>query len=78
MQKVDVTKVKPEELADIRDVIVDKRQKQEQWVQSFVKQIKNPYCYKYGDYIVKINFADTSVTITEQLRELIFKAANIK
>lgn len=78
MQKVDVTKVKPEELADIRDVIVDKRQKQEQRVQSFVKQIKNPYCYKYGDYIVKINFADTSVTITEQLRELIFKAANIK
>ena len=43
-----------------------------------VRQIKNPYCYKYGDYVVKISFEDTAVTLTERLKELMLKTANIQ
>ncbi len=75
MKDVDVTKVNPEDLVDIRDVKVNAHLKQEKKIEDFIRQIKNPYCYKYGEYIVKIGFEDTSVTLTERLREMILKAA---
>ena len=75
MKDVDVTKVNPEDLVDIRDVKVNAHLKQEKKMEDFIRQIKNPYCYKYGEYIVIIGFEDTSVTLTERLREMILKAA---
>lgn len=76
MKKIDITKVERTDLIDIRDVKINSNQKQEGKVKDFIRQVKNPYCYKYGDYIVKINFEDTEVTLTERLREMIMKAAN--
>lgn len=76
MKKFDITKVDRTDLIDIRDVQINSNQKQDGKVKDFIRQIKNPYCYKYGDYIVKINFEDTEVTLTERLREIIIKAAN--
>lgn len=75
MKNVDITKVNPDELVDIREVKVNTKLQQNHRIQDFISQIKNPYCYKYGDYIVKIGFEDTDVTITEMLRELILKTA---
>jgi len=75
MKDVDVTKVEPGDLVDIRDVKVNTHLKQEKKMEDFIRQIKNPYCYKYGKYIVKIGFEDTSVTLTERLKEMILKAA---
>lgn len=34
----------------------------EERVRNFVEQIKNPYCFKYGDVVVKTSFLDTDVT----------------
>lgn len=75
MRNVDVTKVEWEDLVDIRKVKVNPHQSQEGKVMDFVRQIRNPYCYRYGDYIVKIGFEDTAVTLTERLREMILKTA---
>ena len=47
-----------EDLADIRDVDIDPAQDREKRMQSFIAQIKNPLCYRYGDYVVKISFSD--------------------
>jgi hypothetical protein len=41
-----------------------------------LSQIKNPYCYKYSDYIVKIRFEDTKVTLIDSLKELVLKTVN--
>lgn len=76
MRNIDVTTVEEQDLVDIRDVEINGSLKQGKKVEDYVKQIKNPYCYKYGDYIVKISFEDTEVTITERLRELILRTAN--
>lgn len=75
MKNIDVTKVEREDLVDIRKVKINPHQTQERKVKDFVKQIGNPYCYRYGDYIVKIGFEDTAVTLTERLREMILKTA---
>ena len=76
MRNIDVTTVEEQDLVDIRDVEINGSLKQGKKVEDYVKQIKNPYCYKYGDNIVKISFEDTEVTITERLRELILRTAN--
>ena len=76
MRNLDVTKEDREDLVDIQEVTVNKNLKQSQRLVDFVRQIKNPYCYRHGEYIVKIGFEDTEVTLTERLKELILKTAN--
>ena len=76
MKNVDVRMVKREELTDIREVEVNKRKSQEGQLKDYLEQIKNPYCYRYGEYIVKIGFEDTTVTLTDRLQELILKTAS--
>lgn len=75
MKMVDVTKVNPEDLVDIREVKVNENLNPKRKLNDFINQIGNPYCYKYGDYIVKISFEETVVTLTERLQELILKTA---
>lgn len=77
MKNVDIRTVKREELADIGEVKVNKEKNREGQIKDYLKQIKNPYCYKYGEYIVKIGFEDTTVTLTDRLQELILKTANV-
>ena len=69
--------VKREELADIGEVKINKKKNREGQIRDYLEQIKNPYCYKYGEYIVKIGFEDTTVTLTDRLQELILKTANV-
>lgn len=76
MKNVDVRTVKREELVDIREVEINKRKSQQEQIKDYIEQIKNPYCYKYGDYIVKIEFEDTEATLTDRLQELILKIAD--
>lgn len=71
MRDVDVTKVDPQDLVDIRDVEINKHLKPEKRKEDFIVRIKNPYCYKYADYVVKVAFEDTDVTLTERLKEII-------
>lgn len=73
MKNVDVKTVKREELADIREVEVNQEKDREGQLKDYLEQIKNPYCYRYGEYIVKIRFEDTTVTLTDRLQELILK-----
>ena len=46
------------ELVDINDIVINPALDKEKRIQSFVEQIKNPLCYKCGDYVVKISFAE--------------------
>lgn len=43
MRNIDVTKVEPENLVDIRRVKVNSSQNREGIVKDFIRQIKNPY-----------------------------------
>jgi len=69
MREIDVRTVDPESLVDIRTVTVDPALPRAEKLKSFVKQIKNPYCYKYGDVIVKIGFANNGKTLEDCLEQ---------
>ena len=67
MREVDIHTVDRESLADIRDVRVDGELPREQRFSDFLRQIRNPYCYRCGKVVVKIGFSDTEATLEDRL-----------
>lgn len=67
MQEVDVRTVNRESLRDIRDMEINAGLPKEERILDFIRQIGNPYCYRHGDYVVKISFTDTDVTLEERM-----------
>lgn len=58
-------------LVDIRTVSVSKELPKEERIAEFVRQIKNPYCFRCGDFTIRASFASDGVTIEERLQGLI-------
>ena len=44
-----------------------KHNSKEERIKSFIRQIRNPYCFKVGNVVVKTVFADTDVTLDDRL-----------
>lgn len=66
-----LTELEKSELVDIRTVHVDQDLPKEERIREYVRQIRNPYRFKCGDFIVTASFATDGVTIEERLRGLI-------
>ena len=49
MQNIDVRTVDPETLVDIRTVKIDQSLSREEREAEFIRQVKNPYCFRVGD-----------------------------
>ena len=69
MKAVDIRSVSRDDLVDIRDVVIDQDAPKEERIKSFLRQIKNPYCFKVGNVVVKTTFADTDVTLDDRLEQ---------
>ena len=54
-------------LKDIRDVEVDPQLPKKERLLSFIRQIGNPYCYRHGDYVVKVSFSNTDITLEDRM-----------
>ena len=59
------------ELVDIRDVVIDKKLTLEERVKSYVEQIKDPYCFKVGDVVVRVSYADKDKSLTDSFTSMI-------
>ena len=60
-----------EELVDIREVTVDKELPKAERIAAIVRQIKNPYRFRCGDFVVNACFAQGGATIEECLRGIL-------
>lgn len=58
-----------EDLVDIRTVNIDMDLPKDQRIQSFLKQIKNPYLFRCGDMVIQSVFSDTEITLDERLKQ---------
>ena len=75
LQAMDLSDVKVEDLVDIRTVNINSQLSQPNRLLDFLNQIKNPYCYRHGDFVVQIGFSNTKVTLTERLNEYLKNVA---
>lgn len=67
MKNVDIRKVNPDSLVDIHDVIINTDLPKSERILDFIQQIKNPYCFKCGDTVIKITFTETEETIEDKI-----------
>ena len=54
-----------DELVDIRDVKLDSSLGQAERIQSFLQQIKNPYCFRVGDVVVTVAYTEGGPTLND-------------
>lgn len=76
MSQMDVTTVKLDELVDLREVQIDNGLDEAEKIMDYIEKIKNPYVFRYGDYVIKLEFDNESgVTLQELLEDLVRKVA---
>jgi len=61
----------PRDLVDIRDVCVDKDLPRQERINEFVRQIKDPYHFRCGKFVVTARFAEDGPTLEECLQRII-------
>lgn len=60
-----------DELVDIREISVDKGLPKEERIAAFIRQIKNPYRFRCGEFVVNACFAGNGVTLEECLQGIL-------
>ena len=68
------TTTQPEDrdaLVDIRDVSVNKDLPREERIAAFVEQIKNPYRFRCGDFVINACFTSGGATIEDCLKGIL-------
>jgi hypothetical protein len=73
MKDVDVRTVDPDALVDIKDVKTNMDLPPDERQADYIRQIKNPYCFKCGKAIVKLSFADTQTTLEDCLERYLLQ-----
>lgn len=71
MNQIKIDTADRERLIDIRDVKIDGSLPSEEKIQSFVQQIKNPYCFKVGSVVVRVSYAGSKATLNEQFSNML-------
>ena len=68
MRQQNIKEVNKDDLVDIRSVVVDTSLPPEQRMMDYLEKIKNPYCYRCGDAVVSIHFADKGNSLDSLLK----------
>lgn len=71
MRNTDLLSVSADALVDINDVSVNRDLTKKERIKEFIEQIKNPYCFKCGDFIVKARYADNGLSMEDCLQSII-------
>ena len=55
-------------LVDISEVAVPDDASQDERMKKFIAQMKNPYCFKVGKWIVGVDFINTEITLENKMK----------
>ena len=71
LQSVDIRTVKPEDVVDIQQIMIEEGLSQQEKRQEFIRQVKNPYCFRVGKVIVKASYSGNGISLNERFEELV-------
>lgn len=71
MRKVDVQCVDRNSLVDLQEIRIDQSLPKEQRIKDFVAKVKNPYCFKVGNVVVKVAFNPEGLRFEEQFEKML-------
>ncbi|MBS6212587.1 MAG: hypothetical protein KH812_21360 [Proteus hauseri] len=67
LRQVDVRTVDPDTLVDIKELDIDKTLPREQRMAEFVRQVKNPYCFKVGKVAVSVGYSGDGLNFEQRM-----------
>ena len=70
-KETDVKDLDKSELVDIRDVKIDSKKPYLIRIISYINQVRNPYCYRVSDVVVRVSYAGKDKTFTDSFTEMI-------
>ena len=68
---MDLENIDRDSLVDIRSVKIDTSLSKEERMRDFIRQIKNPYLFRHGKYVVMVEFSDADVTLEQRLADYV-------
>lgn len=78
LQKIPIMELRREELSDANEVVIDTSKSLNQRVQSFFRQMKNPFAQNVGEYILQIGYAEgVQETLDDRMVQLVRKQTAI-
>ena len=69
MKAIDVRTVDPETLVDVTCIVIDESLSKEERKAEYLRQVKNPYCFRVGDVVVKNVYSNDGVTLQERFEQ---------
>lgn len=71
MKAVDIRTVERSELVDLNSMVIDEDKPIAERMEAFVKQIRNPYCFRVGDVAVKVVYKENGPTFQQNFEEML-------
>ena len=69
MKAVDVRTVDPETLVDVTQIVIPEGLSKEERVKEYLRQVKNPYCFRVGKMVVKNVYSNDGVSLQERFEQ---------
>lgn len=70
LQKVDISAINRNELVDITKIEIDESKPSIERIIDFIEAVKNPYLFKVGDIVVKVNFSENGESFQKKLENI--------
>lgn len=67
LRHVNVRAVDLDQLIDIREITIDETLPREQRMAEYIRQVKNPYCFRVGKVAVSVGFSQDGVTFGQRM-----------
>ena len=70
-KNVDIRTVDKNSLVDLNSVAIDDSLPVGERVESFIQQVKNPYCFRIGNVAVKVNYKESGPSFQQNFEDLL-------
>ena len=71
MKNIDIRTVDPETLVDVTKIEINDTLSKDERKKEYLRQVKNPYCFRVGEVVVKCSYSNDGVTIRDRFRQLL-------
>ena len=71
MKQLSIKECDKEQLTDLSSVVIDSEKSKEERMLDYLRQVKNPYCFKVGDVAVRLVFDEDGRSFQQCMEELV-------
>jgi len=73
MQSVDIRAIDKNALMDVQGFQFDNSLSKRERIEQIIERTKNPYCFRYGDLGVKVEFTDEGPALGDLLTDFLLR-----